>query len=309
MEDKHLISEEYLQKSLKHIRQHFFVGLVSIDLETTGLSPLVDHIIEIAAIKVVNDKTVTFKTLIKPPVSIPEETIQFHGITDEDVKDAPTIKEILPKLLEFIGGLPIIAHNAKFDCGFLTFAFHKNNIKVEPSDVFCTVKAARKAIKGVENYKLSTLSKQLEIPLQNHHRAFDDALACLLLFNIVLKRTAYDERFKKEVLKEARLFNMVDFQANTTMELPEHLEILEDYTKKQKVVFIKYKGGSLKGKLRPIKPVSLLPMPEGNVVYAHCLISDLYKTFAIKKIITIEKANPEDIKQIYADLEIKREKR
>jgi len=297
-----------IERSLKAIESYLPNGVVAIDLETTGLSPLMDHIIEVAAIKVRKGKTSVFQTLIKPPCNIPEETIKFHGITDKDVENSPKISDVLPKLISFLEDLPIIAHNAKFDSGFLTFALHKNELKSPNCPVYCTVKAARKVIKDVENYKLSHLSKALNIPLENHHRAFDDTLACLYLFNHILEKVKEDSKTEKAMFSESLLFNISDFTKSKTMHLPEHLIELKQCAQKQHVVFIKYRGGSYKGKLRPIRPVSLLPMPEGNVIYAHCLLTDLYKTFAIRKVSELKKANAQEIKQVLDKLELTRKK-
>ncbi len=273
------ITINFTQSEIKNINKYFPDGLIALDLETSGLSPLVDEIIEIAAIKVVGNKIETFESLVKPKNPIPEFTTKIHGITDDMVKDSPSIEEVLPKFLEFSGNTPLVAHNAKFDIGFIVFAMHQQKIELHKAKVFCSCKLSRKYVKGSENHKLSSLCKHFEIPLKNHHRALDDTIACLRVFAKTL-----DEVKSNRQLKEGEILNIRDFTRANIAEAPEIIQQLQKKIANQEVIDIKYKGGSYKGKFRPIKPVALLPMPAGDVLYAHCLLTDIYKSFAIKKI-------------------------
>ncbi len=276
----------------------FEEGLVAIDLETTGLSPLIDEIIELAAIKIRPTGSDVWHSLIKPKGPIPALTTDIHGITDEMVADKPAVYEVLENFLDFTQGLPIIAHNAKFDIGFLVFSQHQNKIEIRDNEIYCTVKASRKAFPEMKSHRLGNLCESLGIKLDNHHRATDDALACLHLFNKCLQTEN-----KELALKESRLFNTKDFKRNKFSELPKKLEILKKKAERQTVVDIKYKGGSHKGKFRPIKPVSLLPMPEGNILYALCLLTNIYKSFALSKIQDVKELNAEEISERFKNLE------
>jgi DNA polymerase III epsilon subunit family exonuclease len=293
-------------QSLSPILEVFPQGLIAIDLETTGLSPLIDRIIEFAAVRITPGGVETLESLINPNISIPKETIQFHGINDVDVKDSPSLLEFMPKILSFIGDLPIVAHNAKFDLGFLVFALHNFNLPYPSSDIYCSVKMSRQSFKEIENYKLSTISKYFDIPLENHHRAMDDTIACLLIFKKALERLSGKEL--KNALKESLLFNSSDFKRNKHIDLEGHLIDLRKRVRKQQMIFIKYNGGSYKNRLRPIRPVSLLPMPQGNVLYAHCLLTDMYKSFALSKIKEIKEMKASDISESLAGLEKKQKK-
>lgn len=195
------------------------------------------------------------------------------------VKDAPSIAEKLPELLDFIGNHTLVAHNAKFDIGFIVFAMHQLKLDFHKAKVFCSCKLSRKYVKGSENHKLSTLCKHFDIPLENHHRALDDTYACLRVFAKTLEEVKSNRQ-----LKEGEILNIQDFKKANFAEAPEIIEKLQNNIAKQEIIDIKYKGGSYKGKFRPIKPVALLPMPAGDVLYAHCLLTDIYKSFAIKKI-------------------------
>ncbi len=295
----HMISLDEYQ--LEDILNFFPQGLIAIDLETTGLSPLIDRIIEFAAVKITPGGVERLESLINPNITIPEETIQFHGINDADVKDSPSLLEFMPQILSFIGDLPIVAHNAKFDLGFLVFALHNFSLPYPSSDIYCSVKMSRQSFKEIENYKLSTIAKHFEIPLENHHRAMDDTIACLLIFKKALDRLS--EKELKAALKESLLFNSSDFQKNKHIDLDGHLADLRKRVRKQQMVFIKYNGGSYKNRLRPVRPVSLLPMPEGDVLYAHCLLTDMYKSFALRKIKEVKEMKASEIAESLAVLE------
>jgi len=276
-------------EDFKLINKFFPEGLVAFDLETSGLSPLVDEIIEVAAIKVIDDKVEFFSHLVKPTKSIPQYTIDIHGITDEMVKDAAPIEEILPAFLEFSKGHTWVAHNSKFDVGFIVFNMHRLGIEFFDSKVFCSCKLSRRYVTGSENHKLGTLAKHFGIALENHHRALDDTFACLKVFTNTLKVIK-----SNRALAEGRVFNVKEFKKALESEIPEKISDIKKYLEKQTPIEIKYKGGSMSGKFRPIRPISFLPLPQGSVLYAHCLKSDMYKSFSLKKIVEFREIKEEN---------------
>lgn len=285
---KHLSNEEI------KILQHFFPqGVVAFDLETTGLSPLVDKIIEISAVKVTKDGIETFDQLVNPEIKIPDFTIEIHNITDDMVKDSPKVAGVLPEFVDFIEGYPLIAHNAKFDVGFIIYDVLQNKLSLPEAKVYCSCAISRKVFKDFPNHKLGTLVEMLEIPLENHHRALDDARACLQVFAKALINY-FEKKDNTKILKDAFLFKTNSFGEDQELNIPKHLKKLEELVPAQEVFDIKYNGGSMKGKFRPIKPISLLPMPDGMILYAHCLTSDLYKSFAVKKIAEFKQLSDEE---------------
>ncbi len=93
---------------------------VAIDVETTGLSPITNELIEVSAIKYDGNKKIdSFTTLIKPKERIPYYITNITGITNEMVQDSPFVEDIMPNLIKFIGTNPIVAHNANFDYKFI----------------------------------------------------------------------------------------------------------------------------------------------------------------------------------------------
>ena len=107
---------------------------VIFDLETTGLNPLRDRIVEIGAIKVRADTVVDqFHHLVNPECPIPFIASSVHRITDKMVQREGTIEQILPNFLEFIGQNVLVAHNAQFDMGFLNTSYGKYDIAEAPT--------------------------------------------------------------------------------------------------------------------------------------------------------------------------------
>lgn len=150
---------------------------VIFDIETTGLSAINDSITEIGAVKVKDGEVIdTFSHLINPERSIPEFITKLTGITDEMVENKPKISEIMPLFQNFISGSVLIAHNASFDVGFIRE--NLKNVNLEFSNpVLDTLELSRAVFPDLKNHKLNTLSKYLDISLENHHRALDDAKA------------------------------------------------------------------------------------------------------------------------------------
>lgn len=269
-------------------------GLVAIDLETTGLSPLVDKIIEISLIKLNPDGTLEiFSSLVDPEVPIPEENTLIHGITDQMVLHKPKIKGILEHYLIFTAQMDLLAHNAKFDLGFLIFHLQNQKLPYGTNNVFCSCQFARKVFKEAENHKLSTLTEYIGYDLENHHRAEDDAFASLKVMAQALIKTQATEK----PLWPEMLFQSQDFNPKNGFIIPTHLEELKKKVRFGHVVQIKYKGGTIKNQWRPVKLVSLLPLPHGNVLYAKCLESSMYKSFLLTRISEWKPATPEELQK------------
>ena len=152
------------------------------DLETTGLSDRNDKITEIGAIRVKNGEILeTYSQLINPEVPISEKIVKITGITDELVKDKPTIDKVLHEFIDFIGDSILVAHNSDFDMGFIKANCKALDIEINNA-VLDTLYLARVLFPELKNHKLNTLSKHLDVILENHHRAVDDAKATASIF-------------------------------------------------------------------------------------------------------------------------------
>ncbi|WNQ13770.1 PolC-type DNA polymerase III [Paenibacillus aurantius] len=151
---------------------------VVFDIETTGLSVVNNKIIEIAGVKIENEKVIDrFATFINPHESIPYNISQLTNITDDMVKGAPELEEQLPKFVEFVGDAILVAHNARFDMGFIQANLKRLGHPVLPNPVLDTLEMARFLYPSLKNHRLNTLSAKFKVSLENHHRAIDDAEA------------------------------------------------------------------------------------------------------------------------------------
>jgi len=264
-------------------------GLVAVDLETTGLSPLVDKIIEIAAVKITAEGVVTtYHQLINPLIDIPEFTIQFHGLRNDDLKMSPTIKKPLKDFWDFVGRHPMIAHNSTFDLGYLIKSSHDFQIEFPPLDIFDSCRYARAVYKNKENspvnFKLSTLSQYVGFELQ-HHVAIEDTYACLK----IMAHIAKIETDHKIAMEKSFVFRLSNFNSNDCFNFSTRLKDLADMVQGKELVQLDYRGGSKVGSTRPVRPIGLMPLPKGPVLFAECLITGMNKSFLLKKIKSFKK--------------------
>lgn len=152
----------------------FVSDYVVFDLETTGLDSKFDKIIEIGALKYKNNKLVEeFSVLINPNIKLPSIITKITGIKDSDLKDKQTIDIVLPKFIEFIEDLTLIAHNSRFDLGFIEENIKRLNLAMITNKNIDTVYLARKYIPEVANVKLETLKEHFNLDYGSH-RSVDD---------------------------------------------------------------------------------------------------------------------------------------
>ena len=162
--------------------QDFKGEFVVFDLETTGFSALVDRVIEIGAVKIKNNEIVDrFSTFVNPQIPISFRIENLTGINDQMVMNSGTIEQILPDFIEFCKGCVMVAHNAEFDMSFIINNAEKMGIEFAPTYID-TVLLSQFLIPALHNYKLDTLTKHLNVVLDNHHRAVDDAEATAHIF-------------------------------------------------------------------------------------------------------------------------------
>ena len=178
-------------------------GVTVFDLETTGLSPSYgDRITEIGAIKLCGNKLCgVFQTLVNPERNIPDKIVEITGITNEMVCDKPTISQVLPLFVDFIGDDILVAHNAKFDISFLRYELKECGIN-KNFETYCTLLNSRKEVKTSANFKLSTLKNHFNLkPMGAMHRALSDAYVTAQLYLKLTKNWGTDtmSQFEKEV--------------------------------------------------------------------------------------------------------------
>jgi ATP-dependent DNA helicase DinG len=158
-------------------------SIVAVDIETTGLSPDRDVIIEIGAVKFKGHRVeAEWSTLINPGRHIPEFITGLTGISDVEVRNAPRLMDIAPDLGAFVEDAPVVGHNVRFDLSFL-----QRVGLFEYNDVIDTYELASVLMPTASRYNLGSLGKQLGILLPATHRALDDARVTMAAFNRLLE--------------------------------------------------------------------------------------------------------------------------
>ena len=144
------------------------------DLETTGLEPRTCQIIEIGALKYINNELVDeYHAYVNPEGEIPREITDLTGINLFTVRNARTIEEELPDFLKFIDNYTLVAHNAPFDISFLKENMQKMSIEHLNNNVIDTLELSKKYIPKAYNYKLTTLKKFFHLNYDSH-RSLED---------------------------------------------------------------------------------------------------------------------------------------
>ena len=155
---------------------------VVVDVETTGLSPIHNRVMEVCAVRVRGDVVgERFQTLIDPGTSVPPDIVRLTGITREMLDGQPSFPDIAPALAGFLGADPLIAHNATFDYSFLREEFRRSNLHFTATTL-CTARLGRRLLPGLRRANLDALLQTLDIPARAGHRAEHDATATTAAF-------------------------------------------------------------------------------------------------------------------------------
>lgn len=162
------------------------VTFVVADIETTGLSLENDEIIEVGAVKLKNGSIIDrFASFVKPSKALPANIINLTGITNEMVSSAPPLKEVLSGFINFLGDGIFVAHNARFDSGFIRRDCEKLGLPFD-NKVLDTLPLCQIIYTDLKNHRLDTVAKKLDIKMGNHHRAVDDANTAALILKEAL---------------------------------------------------------------------------------------------------------------------------
>ncbi|MBE5745845.1 MAG: hypothetical protein E7359_00960 [Clostridiales bacterium] len=165
------ISKDYLMNN----------EFVVFDLETTGLDYMTEKVTEIGAVKIKNGViTEVFSTFINPEKDIDFEITKLTGITNEMVKNAPKLENVIPDFYKFCNGAILVAQNIQFDFGFIDYYSRQINYVFDHEKNDTMILAKKNMF--LKNYKLKTIAESLNVPLINAHRAINDALATAKVF-------------------------------------------------------------------------------------------------------------------------------
>lgn len=268
---------------------------VIFDIETTGLSVTSNKIIEIAGVKMKDGKEIDrFATFINPHERIPYNIQQLTNITDDMVRDAPELEEKLPEFAAFIGDSVLVAHNARFDIGFIQANLKRLGHPELANPVLDTLELARMLFPSMKNHRLNTLADKFKVSLDNHHRAIDDSIALGHILFHLLK-----EAGERGYAKLDRLNDEVG--KNLSTQRPFHCCIyaLNMTGKKNLYTLVSLSHTEYFHRVPCIPRSKLIELREGLLVASGCEKGELFETVLNK---SLEEA--EQVAEFYDVLEI-----
>lgn len=201
------------------------------DLETTGLSARFNEIIEIAAVKIQYGNIIDeFSTYVKPNRLISPKITEITSITNDDVRNAPKLEEVLPKFFEFINGGILVAHNATFDNSFIYVNLRRLNIYHGTIPTIDTLELAR-VVYGdkLRRFNLKAVTKFFDVDLEQHHRAIYDAKATSLVFLKML-----NDLRERNIRNYNELNDLINLDEIYRLTFPKHINILSKNKNGQK---------------------------------------------------------------------------
>ena len=214
---------------------------VAVDLETTGIGSKREKITEIGMVKVVDGKIAgTYHTMVNPHRAIPERIVELTGITDEMVKDAPGIEDVLPEVLEFCDGFPLLGHQIIFDYGFLLQAAVNEKMKFE-KDGIDTLALCRYLMPGAEKKNLGAACTYFGIVPDTAHRALSDAMSAHLLYEKLKEQFGVA---RPELFEAKKLIFKAKKERPATKRQKEHLQDLLKYHRIISTVEIDHMSGN-----------------------------------------------------------------
>lgn len=170
---------------------------LAVDIETTGLNPKTDRIIEIGAVRVRGGEIAESRDwLINPRCSLPEFVVNLTGITEAMLADAPAIDSVISEFADFCGDDVLLGHHIITDYSFLKRNAVNRKIPFEKKGID-TLKPSRVIFADMEKKTLSFLCERLGIASERNHRAADDALATVRLYNLLAEKASGNEEWEK----------------------------------------------------------------------------------------------------------------
>jgi DNA polymerase III epsilon subunit family exonuclease len=260
------------------------IDFCAIDLETTGVNPAFDKIVEIGAVRFrIDGGSICYQTLVNPGVHIPPNVIRIHGITDSMVSDAPSLEDVRDAFCSFIEGTVLVIQNPGFDLSFIDRAFRISNMERPELNALDTVRLAKKHFTDLPNHKLPTLASHLGLELVSH-RALDDAIACMAVFCETLKgfgltgESAFSDLIK--IHGDLVRPGMVS-ESSAGTEVWRKICIGEEVT-------IRYTDSDGIVTTRQILPKEFLTYGKNNYILAHCFLRGSERCFMTSRIMVVD---------------------
>jgi len=268
---------------------------VVFDIETTGLSINHNKIIEIAGVKLRDGKEIgRYSSFVNPHERIPYHITQLTNIHDDMVKDAPELAEVLREFVAFAEDSVLVAHNARFDMGFIQAACRTIGIEPLTNPSLDTLELARMLFPSMKNHRLNTLADKFNVSLDNHHRAIDDTVALASILLALLK-----ECESRRITRLEQLNDYVGKDLSNVRPFHACLYAKNEVGKKNLFKLISMSHTEYFNRVPCIPKSKLQELREGLIISSGCEKGELFETVLNK---TEEEA--EEVAQFYDVLEV-----
>lgn len=261
------------------------------DLETTGIDPLRDKIVEIGvALFKKREIQQTVEILVNPGIPIPRVALAIHGIDDSMVANQPRLSEVLPEIFPLFSGKVPLAHNASFDLSFLLEGAREQRLPFSSSPVIDSCILARHVFPEMQSHRLQFLVKALNLECDQSHRALSDAKSCFSLFCKVVEKLPlqWQTPWEEFSSKFPGIFSM----QLEGLALPERFSPFESAIQQRQRLLVSYQDGQGQVTEREITPIGVaLDERQRMVMHGYCHLRQSTRTFRLDRIMDISLAS------------------
>lgn len=259
-----------------------------LDTETTGLDPEAgDRIVEIAALKFKEAQRISsFQSLVNPGRAISEAAFSVNQISDEMLKKAPKIAEVMPQFLDFIRGSYLCSYNAPFDLGFLNQELKLLRMPTLENEVVIDIfKMAKRLLPGLERYGLWFVAKTLKIELRQEHRAFADVELAFAVFQKLKTQLGF-----KGIRDEDNFVSLFGLTSQFLVDITNRkISQIQEAIELGVRIKIKYLSGANSALTeREIIPKEIRQERRQNYLVGYCCLRNEERTFRIDGILHLE---------------------
>ncbi len=269
------------------------LDFVAFDVETTGLSPVANRLVELSGVRFKKDKDEfdTFSTLINPEVPIPREVSDIHGITDDMVRDAPTFKEAVTSFVDWSGpDAVMMAHNAPFDVEFLRVNLARAGRPCPQNFVVDTLTISREFLRDSKNHQLKTVVEHLDLPKGEYHRALSDSVHVKEVFRSLSNKFQLNKWSDLLDYGFVSSFHYDRFAESSMNSLPQEtlliVESIKDLIERSGSMKMEYQGQYKS--VRTVQPTALIHSRGNFYLTAFCRRAQAERTFRVDKISKVQ---------------------
>lgn len=227
-------------------------NFVAIDIETTGLSPDCDEIIELGAVRYRSgEATDSFSQLVKPETPVDDFITRLTGISNEMLADALPIEQALPEFLAFLGSDILVGHNVNFDINFLYDACKRLELPALSNDFVDTMRIAKRMYKELEHHTLDDILKHLGLERRTLHRGLDDCELTAACYLEMCRDERFDEATKRRLSRQFTAKNVTAVDGMENIDSPLYGKVcvftgvLESFTRKEAAQIVVNTGGTV----------------------------------------------------------------